>query len=155
MLVNDAVARKAFSECAPLQNKLDALVKKRADLPTIEELKEDVSLAEQKVADAATRRDFTGAASAQAALDKANERLEDVLRSEGADVDGSESKEENNADSRFASRADLEAAIAEVTKTINKAIANKEFSKATGLQAELDELEGLRPTLPSVEVIKS
>ena len=155
MLVNDAVARKAFSECAPLQDKLDALVKKRADLPTIEELKEDVSLAEQKVADAATRRDFTGAASAQAALDKANERLEDVLRSEGADVDGSESKEENNADSRFASRADLEAAIAEVTKTINDAIANKEFSKATGLQAELDELEGLRPTLPSVEELEA
>ena len=64
-LLDDAVARKAFQECAPLQDKLEALAKKRADLPTIEELKEAVRLAEQEVSNAASRRDFTGAASAQ------------------------------------------------------------------------------------------
>ncbi|KAL7538744.1 hypothetical protein ACHAXR_012350 [Thalassiosira sp. AJA248-18] len=154
-LVDDAVARKAFTECAPLQEKLEALIQKRADLPTIDELKEAVRLAEKDVADAAARRDFTGAASAQAALDKANERLEDVLRSEGVDVDGGESIEQDNTDSRFQSRADLEVAIMEVTKNIDDAIANKDFSKATNFQADLEELESLRPTLPSLEEIEA
>ena len=77
-LLDDAVSRKAFTECAPLQEKMEKLVQKRAGLPTLDELKEAVRLAEKDVADAAARRDFTGAASAQAALDKANERLEDA-----------------------------------------------------------------------------
>ncbi|KAL9188488.1 hypothetical protein ACHAXT_006866 [Thalassiosira profunda] len=146
-LVDDAVARKAFTECAPLQSKLDSLIRKRVDLPTIDELKEAVRLAEKDVADAAARRDFTGASSAQTALDKAKERLEDALRSEGIGM------EESN--SRFESRADLELAIAEVTKTIDDAIANKEFSKATKYQAELEELESLRPTLPSLDELQN
>jgi signal-transduction protein with cAMP-binding, CBS, and nucleotidyltransferase domain len=148
-LLDDAVARKAFQECAPLQDKLEALAKKRADLPTIEELKEAVRLAEQEVSNAASRRDFTGAASAQAALDKANERLEDAMRSEGDDV------QEVNTSSRFKSRADLEAVISEVSKQVNDAIAKKEFSKATECQNELDELEKLRSTLPSIEELES
>ena len=154
-LLDDAVSRKAFAECAPLQSKLDSLIKKRADLPTIEELKEGVRLAEQGVADAAARRDFTGAATAQAALDKAKERLEDAKRCEGIDDDNEGSNEGNAVDSRFQSRADLEIAIAEVTKNINDAIAKKAFSKATKYQAELEELESIRPTLPSVEELES
>ncbi|KAL7551539.1 hypothetical protein ACHAWF_014727, partial [Thalassiosira exigua] len=154
-LVDDAVARKAFTECAPLQEKLEALIQKRADLPTLDELREAVCRAEKDVADAAARRDFTGAASAQAALDKAHERLDDALRSEGADADIGESTENDNTDSRFQSRADLELAISEATKCINDAIAKKEFSKASQHQAELEELESLRPTLPSLEELET
>ena len=105
-LLDDAVARKAFQECAPLQDKLEGLVKQRADLPTIEELREAVRLAEEEVANAAARRDFTGAATAQAALDKANQRLEDAMVSEGDDA-----KEEDSTPCKFQSRADLEEAI--------------------------------------------
>lgn len=65
-LIDDAVAKKDFSECAPLQAKLDSLIAKRKDLPTFEELKEAIKLAEKDVADAAARRDFKGAALYQA-----------------------------------------------------------------------------------------
>jgi len=149
ILLDDAVARKNFQECAPLQDKLEGLVKQRADLPTIEELKEAVRLAEQEVSNAAARRDFTGAASAQAALDKANDRLEEAMGSEGDD------EKEDSAPSRFQSRADLECAITEVSKRIDDAIAKKEFNKATEHQTELDELEKLRPTLPSIEELEA
>ena len=63
--LDNAVSRKAFTECAPLQAKLDSLIKKRADLPTMDELKADVKKAEKDVADAAAKRDFKGAASCQ------------------------------------------------------------------------------------------
>ena len=149
-LLDDAVARKAFQECAPLQDKLEGLVKQRADLPTIEELREAVRLAEEEVANAAARRDFTGAATAQAALDKANERLEDAMVSEGDDA-----KEEDSTPCKFQSRADLEEAITEVSKRINNAIEKKEFNKATEYQTELDELEKLRPTLPSIDELEA
>ena len=66
--IDDAVARKDFTECAPLQAKLDSLMKKRKDLPTIDELKDAVKKAEKDVADAAARRDFKGAASYQVHL---------------------------------------------------------------------------------------
>ena len=130
--LDDAVSRKAFTECAPLQSKLEVLIKKRDDLPTIEELREGIRLAEKEVADAAARRDFTGASSAQAALDKAIERLEDALRSEGADPSSAPES------SKFQSRAELEVAITETTANINEAIANKQFSKATKYQTELE-----------------
>ena len=71
------------------------------------------------------------------------------MRSEGDDV------QEINTSARFKSRADLEAAISEVSKQVNDAIAKKEFSKATECQAELDELEKLRSTLPSIEELES
>jgi signal-transduction protein with cAMP-binding, CBS, and nucleotidyltransferase domain len=145
-LLDDAVSRKAFTDCAPLQDKLESLIRKRNDLPTINELKEAVRLAEVGVANAAARRDFAGAATAQVTLDKANERLKDTLQSEG-DVDDSSS-------GKFSSRADLEIAISEVTKEIDSAIAKKEFNTATKYQAELEVLEGLRVTLPSVEEIE-
>jgi len=151
-LLDDAVSRKAFAECAPLQSKLDALVRKRVDLPTIDELKEGVRLAEQHVSDMATRRDFAGAAEAQASLDKANERLEDALRSEGTDIGD---KKSAGGNSRFQSRSDLETAISEVTSKINDAIAKKSFSKATKYQTELDELESLRSTLPSLQELQT
>ena len=145
-LLDDAVARKAFTECAPLQDKLEALIRKRKDLPTINELKEAVRLAEAGVANAAARRDFAGAATAQVTLDEATERLNDALQCEG-DIDDA-------GGARFQSRADLEIAISEVTMNIDNAIATKDFNNANKYQAELEVLEGLRATLPSVDEIE-
>ena len=64
-MLDDAVSRKAYQECAPLQEKLDNLIKMRLELPTIDELEEAVRKAENDVAEAAARRDFKGAASYQ------------------------------------------------------------------------------------------
>lgn len=66
--IDEAVSRKAYQECAPLQSKLDSLIKKRKDLPTMDELMIAVKNAEKDVADAALRRDFKGAASYQVNL---------------------------------------------------------------------------------------
>ncbi|KAL3823425.1 hypothetical protein ACHAXA_004300 [Cyclostephanos tholiformis] len=152
-LLEDAVSRKAFLECAPLQERLDKLIRQRADMPSIDELKEAVRLAEESVCHAAARRDFSGAAAAQAALEKANVRLEEALRSEGVDDNKSVSKNDPGVN-RFQSRGELEIAIAKAANNINDAIADKDFDKATKFQAEIEELESLRPTLPSVEELK-
>ena len=53
--------------------------------------------------------------------------------------------------SRFSSRVELDMAIAEVHKKVEDAISNKQFGEASTYQAELDELESLRSTLPSIE----
>ena len=53
--------------------------------------------------------------------------------------------------SRFSSRVDLDKAIAEIHKKVEDAISNKQFGEASNYQAELDELESLRSTLPSIE----
>ncbi len=63
--------RKVYAECGPLQEKLEALVAQRVDLPTIDELREQLQLAEKEVADAAARRDFASAAARQTSIDEA------------------------------------------------------------------------------------
>jgi len=148
--LDDAISRKAFEECSPLQHKLEKLIRQREELPTIDEMKEIVRLAKQGVSDAASRRDFARAATAQAALDKAIAKLEDVMKSEGLDI-----VDEIVLNDRFQSRADLESAILEASKKVDNAISKKAFSKATKYQSELDELESLRKTLPSVNEIES
>jgi hypothetical protein len=180
-LLDDAVARKAFQECAPLQDKLERLARKRNDLPTLDELKEAVHKAEQDVADAAARRDFAGAgkkllsllltwsciqfnlspsphyhvaASLQAALDNAIQRLKDAAQAENISVD-IDSPQQIVPDSRFQSRAELEVAITETSRSVQDAIAKKQFNEATRYQTELDELEALRPTLPSLEELEA
>ena len=77
--IDDAVSRKAYTECGPLQEKLDELAQKQADLPTIAELREAVVSAESKVEEAAKNRDFAGAASGQALITAAKERLAEAL----------------------------------------------------------------------------
>ena len=57
--LDDAVARKAYTECAPLQVELKALILKKDDYPTIEELKKNLAEAEANVISAAERRDFS------------------------------------------------------------------------------------------------
>lgn len=67
--IDDAVSRKSYTECASLQSKLDYLTQKRAELPTIDELKSAVKKAEKNVADASANRDFKMAASYQVRAD--------------------------------------------------------------------------------------
>jgi len=153
--LDDAVARKAFQECAPLQEKLEDLVKKREDLPTLDELKDAVHQAEKNVSDAAARRDFAAAASLQAALDNAKQRLEDACRAENGSSDNDSPTVDEATEHGFESRADLEVAIAEASTSIDEAISKRQFDKATKFQAELERLENLRPSLPSIQEIES
>lgn len=109
--LEDAIQRKAFTECGPLQETLEELTSKRAELPTAEELRQVVRVAEEAVALAAKNKDFSGAATAQTKLDECRQRLEEALASgngEGSDDDMDE--KENNI-LGFESRAQLEQAI--------------------------------------------
>ena len=88
------------------------------------------------------------------ALDNAIKRFEDAKQ---ADPSYSESASQTNeicSGTRFDSRADLEVAIGEMQQKVKDAISNKQFDKASNYQAELDELEDLRPTLPSIEELE-
>ena len=157
--LDDALARKAYDECGPLQKKVNGLSKKRADLPTIAELKEAVRKAETNVADAAARRDFAAAASGQAAIDAAKKRLEAALEAEGLLPDDileedEEPKEECEETSPYASRADLEADISSLQKEVEEAISFKKFKDASELQKKVDELELLREKYPTVAEIE-
>ena len=117
----------------------------------MDELKAAVSLAEKDVADAAARRNFEAAASAQSALDKAKDRLDEAMRAEGMSPDD-EAHGGNCCDNDlFQSRAELEAAIEDISAKIDEAIATKKFNVATKYQSELDELEKLRSTMPSID----
>jgi hypothetical protein len=107
-----AIQRKAFTECGPLQDTLEELTIKRAELPTTEELRQKVFVAEEAVALAAKNKDFSAAALAQTKLDECLRRLEQAL----ATGDGEESSEEEMDEKEnhilgFESRAQLEQAI--------------------------------------------
>ena len=74
--LDDSIKRKSFTEAAPLQDELEALILKRGEIPTIDELKEAVKNAESAVAAAAQRRDFAAAASLQSEIESAKQRLD-------------------------------------------------------------------------------
>jgi CBS domain-containing protein len=149
--LESAVEKKAFHECDSLQAKLDELIRQQQDLPTVDELREQVRLAEGAVADAAKNKDFSGAAEAQSRLEDYRKRLENVLAAEAGD--GSESEEAGNV-LGFDSRAQLEIAIKEMSKEVKSAIASKDFAKASVLQQSLDEREGLRKYFPTAEELQ-
>ena len=155
--IEGAVARKDYAACAPLQQKLDELVAKRADLPTLQELEEAVIKAEDNVANAAAQRNFSAAASLQAALDDAKFRLQEARGAEGESVEVADDSEgENEQEStrkapRFASRSELESEISKYLKEVDDAAASKDFKKATEAQAMVDELLPLRNEYISVE----
>lgn len=158
--IDDAVARKDYPACASLQEKLDVLLRQRSELPTLDELREAVQKAELAVAQAVERRDFSGAASGQAAVDEAKQRLADALAADNED-EGSTGVEDNqvchdkeNNFYGFASRADLEADIENLTSRIKDAIAARDFELASSLQNTLDERENLRQHFPTVAEIK-
>jgi len=154
--LDDALQRKAYEECGPLQEKLESLVAQRADLPTINELREQLNQVEKEVAEAAERRDFAAAAAGQARIDEAKARLEDALTAEAANDEASEGDEVHaEVDSGFTCRADLEAAISDLQEKVKRAIEAKDFAGASSLQSTLDEIERLRERFPSVEEIES
>ena len=159
-----AVGQKEYTKCPPLQKKLDDLMKKREEFPTIEELRRMLEDAEKTVQEAAATRDFESAASKQAAVTEAKRRLEAALKAEGiskgenADIadekKDEEKEEEHEIDHGFASRSELELEIATAQENIDKAIAAKDFKNASQLQEELEKLEGLRVHFPTVEELE-
>ena len=48
--LDDAIGRKAYTEAGPLQEEIEVLTKQRANLPTIQELNENVKAAEEVLA---------------------------------------------------------------------------------------------------------
>jgi hypothetical protein len=110
--LEDAIQRKAFTECGPLQEKLEELTSKRAELPTTDELRQKVFMAEEAVALAAKNKDFSAAAIAQTKLDECRRRLEQALASgDGEEGSEKETDEKENIILGFESRAQLEQAI--------------------------------------------
>jgi CBS domain-containing protein len=149
--LDGAVNRKAYSECAPLQEKLDELIAKRSEMPTIDELRQAVRDLEDMVAQAAKSKDYVGAAKGQNRLDDARNRLADVLAADGADDDEADDKENLFG---FESRAQLELEISDLSVQIKKAVESKNFTKASSLQHVLDERERLRKLFPSAEELQ-
>ncbi|KAL7556939.1 hypothetical protein ACA910_005291 [Epithemia clementina (nom. ined.)] len=147
--LEDAVNRKAYTECGPLQEQLDELIAKREELPTEDELRAKVAAANEKVTIAANNKDFSTAAEAQAELDAAQQRLRDFL---------ADSQKELNDEATvdlmgFKSRAQLEVEIKSLSNQVQDAISAKNFSKASALQESIHEREGLRKFFPTVEEI--
>jgi myosin heavy subunit/signal-transduction protein with cAMP-binding, CBS, and nucleotidyltransferase domain len=149
--LDDAVERKSYDECGPLQIKLEELTTKRPDYPTMEELQKTLDDEEAVVADAIAKRDFTGAASGQERVVAAKKRLEDALSAEDAiAAEGAAPEVSPHETHGFTSRAELDVQIGTVNAEIDAAIANKEFTTASALQDKLDGLEKLRPLFPSL-----
>ena len=147
--LDELASKKAYNECAPLQEKLEVLLAKREEFPSEEELRAKIVKAEEAVALAAKNKDFASAAERQMELDAARQRLEDFLEAERV---GSESPKDESGDIMgFESRAQLEEEIKDLSKQVQLAISSKDFSKASALQQSLDEKEGLRKFFPTVD----
>jgi hypothetical protein len=80
--LEDAVKRKAFVDCGPLQDKLDGLIALQSQLPTVDELKKSILDAEAAMSLAAQNRNFSGAAAAQKTLDDCRNKLAEALEGE-------------------------------------------------------------------------
>ena len=121
--LDDAIGRKAYTEAGPLQDDLEALIGKRTELPTTEELRDAVATAELAVANAAKNRDFAAAASLQSNLKDARMRLEAALEAEvesgeeSNDEDSVEEQAETSIDGIESRRAELEGHIFEQVRT--------------------------------------
>lgn len=147
--------RKAFAECGPLQDKLEELTKRQAELPTIDELRDAVSAAEAAMSQAAQKRDFAGAAVAQSKIDEAKKRLMMALAME-SDEDETEQPldSKQNIVSGCESRAQLESDIADISAQIDTAIGAKDFVRASTLQNKLQDKENLRKFFPTVDELR-
>ena len=156
--LDDAVSKKAYTECAPLQKKLNELTEKRINLPTIEELKEALQKAESNVAMTAKQRDFAAAASGQAAVDEARRRLEDALLAEGISDEDDKGDDDNEVlkdMEGFSSRYELESEITSIKQQVEEAISTKDFKNASILQESLDKLENLRNDYPTMDDLEA
>ena len=121
--LDDAVANKEYTKCPPLQEKLDSLLKKREDLPTIDELRQKLKEAEDAVNEAAASKDYVVAASKQAAVNEARKRLEEAMNVDGIDKENDLSDSTKSVETKmngvsFSSRADLESHILTTKKEV-------------------------------------
>eukprot|EP00979_Chaetoceros_neogracilis_P002461 scaffold430_cov234-Chaetoceros_neogracile.AAC.9 len=157
--LGEAVAKKDYVSCPPLQQKLDELNKKRKNYPTIDELRQNLKNAQLAVDEAAAQRDYSGAAVRQAAVDEAKNRLENALFVEGKMAEPqeeSQGEEEGSEDDIriIISRSDLETQICTKKNEVDSAIASKDFAHASLCQDELDKLEIHRQDYPTIDELK-
>ena len=156
--LDEALSRKEYEKCPTLQEKLDDLLMKRNEFPTIEEIKQKLKEAEIAVQEAVESRDFVGAASKQLALSKAKLSLEEALKEEFEENSATqEEKKESNdncdkqiEENQYDARADLESQIVKAAKEVEKAIEQKQFQNASKLQESLDKLESYRVQYPTI-----
>lgn len=148
--LEDCVKRLAFDECGPLQDKLEELTLKQADLPTINELRAAVTNAENAMANAARNRDFAGAAVAQSDVEKAKQRLLDNLAAD--DDEAARAKEEHHKG--ILSRSDLETRIADIVAKLDAMTIANDLSTVTTWRVKLQEYEGLRNEFPTIEELR-
>lgn len=128
------------------------MLKKQAELPTIDELRASVTNAEAEMALAASKRDFAAAAEAQNKVDKAKEKLSEALSAvDDDDVEVIDKNQEATNGISCESRAQLELDIASISLQIKEAIDTKDFSKASMLQSVLEEREKLRAIFPTID----
>jgi HD-GYP domain-containing protein (c-di-GMP phosphodiesterase class II) len=148
--LKDALQRQQdFGECRRLQEKLDSLVQKRTEMPTLQELQEALSKAEQNVTRAVEHKDFSAASSFQEQVEELTQRL--------AAMEQDETAIEQDATSSlgcFKSRAQLEENITSLTMQIDAAVAQKDFATAATLQAQVVQLEAVRREFPTVAELK-
>jgi hypothetical protein len=149
--IRSSLERKAFSECGPLQDELDAIKLKQTNLPTTEQLKEAVTRAQAAVAVAEANRDFGAAAQAQEILKEAQRNLEDVSMSMNPPVFGAFPSKRVDG---IATRADLDAKILQAINDLRRTEASQKSERALDLQREISRLELLRPSYPTADEIE-
>ena len=143
--LKDALQQQDFGKCRRLQEKLDSLVQKRTEMPTTRQLQEALSKAEQNVTRAVEHKDFAAASSFQEQVEELKQRLA---------MEQDESTIEQDATLGFKSRAQLEENIASLTMQIDAAVAQKDFTTAATLQAQVVQLEAVRQELPTLAELK-
>ena len=175
-LLDGAVEQRQFTECGPLQEKLDALVAKRVGLPTILDLEADVTKIEELVLLATSARDYKNAGAHQKELEAAKHTLESARRIEKMisdeeramnefvdaleeEIDEKSAVEEVQGNkggevSDCGSRAELEIKISTLTKQVDKFVTEKKFKDADEIQLALGELENLRTHFLSCKEMK-
>ena len=149
--LDDAVKSKEFTKCGPIQDRIDYLLLRQEELPSTDELRNAVTLAEVTLSQAVAARDFKGAEEAQKLIDVAKEQLMEALADE--ENVGNSSPNENKGTEGL-TRYQLEIDISDIWSQITDAITEKNFGKANTLQKKLEEKEVLRKFVPSVEELK-
>jgi CBS domain-containing protein len=137
--LDEAVKRLAFDECGPLQDKLDELTAKQAELPTVDELRAAVAAAEASMSLAAKNRDFASAAAAQANIAEAQKRLLDTLAANEDTENGGENQKKSS--SSITSPLELRLEIKSLKAAVDDAVSRKDFASAASLTDTLAGLE--------------
>lgn len=171
--LDQAMQRKDFTACSELQDQLESLIVQRHDLPTVSELREMIRLMESEIAVAAKNRDFESAADGQNRLTDAKRLLEEGLAADAVEngndapaiqeqgVGNSAEKEVVEAvlmiggnEVTIESRFDLDKMISQVSSSLSKAVAAKDFKSANELQTIVDKMTGLRSSFPTPAELK-